>query len=359
MTAFTFQTISAAQALAYNGSADSLSFGALNATTGSVAYLAPDQIAVTFGGQTITFGPGILGDRDLAFNNGGTLYIGAPTAENVTATASDDEMFGGDGADILNGGDGNDALQGNQGDDQLIGGGGADSAYGGQGADTIVLGEGLNWSNGNKGADTITGGEGVDTILGGQDNDSIMGAGGADFLNGNLGDDFLHGGAGNDTLLGEAGYDIMSGGAGVDTYLFAVGSSVVSASLADRILDWTSEDRIGLSVTGGYAEIVAPPPSGPPTMPPMPDPYGYDYYYMAPNEGDQMYRSATPEEFSSGLTAANGAFASNAGLRIVAAQSGADVTVYVDTDGNQAADLAVILLGVSLTSIDATNFFVG
>lgn len=358
MASYSFQTITAAEAAAYNGANDSLSFGAGSATTATVTYLAnPEQAAITFGGQTVNFGTGVYGDRDLTFSNGGTIYIGAASAENVTGGAFDDFLYGGDGADILDGGDGNDAMQGNQGGDSLSGGAGDDSAYGGQGNDVITLGAGRNWSNGNKGADNITGGDGVDTLLGGQDGDTVNGAGGDDFVNGNLGDDFLNGGSGNDTLLGEAGYDIMVGGGGADVFVFAAGSSEVSFPLADRILDWSSSYRIDLTVSGGYSEIASANP--PPTGPPMPtDPY--DYYYYSPGEpmpaDPEPFRAATPEEFAGTLSAANAAMAANASLNIVATQSGADVAIYVDTDGNHAADLAIILTGTNLGALDASNF---
>jgi Ca2+-binding RTX toxin-like protein len=362
LASYSFQTITALEAAGYNGANDSLSFSAGSATTATVAYLTnPEQAAITFGGRTVNFGTGVYGDRDLTFSNGGTIYVGAASAENVTGSASDDFLYGGDGADILNGGDGNDALQGNQGADNLSGGAGDDSAYGGQGDDVIVLGAGRNWSNGNKGADSITGGDGVDTLLGGQDGDTVNGAGGDDFLNGNLGDDFLNGGAGNDTLLGEAGYDIMVGGGGADVFVFAAGSSEVSFPLADRILDWSSSYRIDLTVSGGYSEIASanPPPAGPPPTTPMPtDPYDYYYYNLGETPPDDVepFIAATPEEFAGTLSAANAAMAANAALSIVATQSGADVAIYVDTDGNHSADLAIILTGTNLGVLDASNF---
>ena len=48
--------------------------------------------------------------------------------------------------------------------------------------------------------------------------------------------------------------------------------------------------------------------------------------------------------------------AGDAALRIVVAQAGTDVVAFVDTDGDRMPDLAIILTGVGLGTIDASNF---
>jgi Ca2+-binding RTX toxin-like protein len=361
---YDFQTITAAQALGYNGTTDSLSFGAGSANSASVAFLsAPEQVAISFNGQTVNFGTGIYGDLDLSFANGGRLYVGSTAADNASGTPADDGLFGGAGGDSLSGGDGADLLQGNQGADSLVGGAGNDTIYGGQDNDVIVLGTATgesNFANGNKGDDTITGSSGTDTILGGQGADVINGGSGGSLLDGNLGDDTIHGGAGADMIIGEGGYDIMSGGGGADLFIFAPGSSVLDFALADRILDWSSTDHLSVSVTGGYTEITPPPSNAPPSTTPPIDPYaapamgnpsGYSY---APLENAGA--SATQDEYSVALSAASNALSSNAALKIVAVQAGADVGVFVDTNGDHVVDLSIVLVGQSLNAIDSTNF---
>jgi hypothetical protein len=351
MALFSFQTITLAEAAAYNAAADSLAFGAGSATQLSVGYLAaPEQVAITLGGLTVNFGTGIYGDLDLSFDNGGRLFVGGPGGDNAAGGASDDALFGGLSTDALNGGEGSDVLQGNQGDDSLAGGPGDDTIYGGQDRDVIVLGSGageFNWANGNKGDDTITGADGVDIIRGGQNNDSLAGGEGGDFLNGNLGDDIIRGGSGADTILGEGGYDIMSGGGGADTYVFGAGSSEVDLALADRILDWSGLERVVLPVQGGYAEVASSMP------PPPPDPYGYDYGY---GMGGGYGYAPTLSDFSTALSSANMAMAGNPSLQIVGTQADSDVVVFVDTNADHTADLAIILVGKDLGMVDALNF---
>jgi len=250
--------------------------------------------------------------------------------------------------------------------------------FGGQDNDQINLGSAAgeaNWTNGNKGDDTIFASNGADTILGGQGNDVVIGGSGGDLIVGNLGDDTIQGGSGADTIIGEPGYDVMTGRGGADLFVFAAGSSVLDVALADRILDWSSGYKLSVSVTGGYMEIGTP--SGAPPPMPMPyDPYGGGYSYapaMFTDDGglqssylvllgdDGSAPQAAPStpsaaEFAAAMSAANTALAGNAALRIIATQSGPDVTVFVDTDADHAADLAIVLTGASLDSIDASNF---
>lgn len=354
MAAFTFQTITASQALNYSGAGDSVAFGGGSAAQASVAYLgAPEQVVVSYAGLAVTFGTGVYGDLDLRFDNGGMVFAGGVGADNATGTAVADAMFGGAGADTLSAAGGGDLLQGNQGGDSLSGGDGSDTIYGGQDNDVIVLGSGsgeANWGIGNRGEDTITASAGADIILGGQGNDRLIGGSGGDHLNGNLGDDTIIGGVGADTVLGEGGYDVLTGGGGSDTFVFGAGSSEVNYPLADRILDWSSLYRMDIPIVGGYAEIAG---SGPPP-PPAPD-YGYapvedPYGYAPPPAG------APADDFAAALTSANSAMNADGNLKIVAVQSGSEVAVFVDTDGNRSADLAIILFNSNLSALDAGNF---
>jgi Ca2+-binding RTX toxin-like protein len=354
MANYNFLTITPEQAAAYAAAADSLAFAG-NARNVNVAYNAGgDQALISFDGRTVTFGSGVFGDTDLRFDGGGMLFVGGAGGDNAPAgSAVEDAFFGGLGADNMNGGGGADLLQGNQGGDTLDGGDGEDTVYGGQDDDLITLGSGageVNWTNGNKGNDTINGSGGADILLGGQGNDVINGGAGGSLMLGNLGDDTITGGAGADTFQGEGGYDVFRGGGGSDRFNFGPDSSATNWTLADRILDWSPAFRISVGVTGGYGEVagVAPQPGGGGGAV---DPYGY----APPSSGD--YASSTEADFNTALQQANAAFAENASLRIVAGQASGDVAVFVDTDGNRSADLAIVLTNTTLDAIDG-GFFV-
>jgi len=344
MANFSFETITAAEASAYQASSDSLAF-----STGAARLLGvqfqptPEQVVVSLLGRSVMFGPGLYGET-ATFADGGTLFVGTPGADVVTGGAAGDALFGGLGADVLNGGDGADILQGNQGADTLSGGPGANTVSGGQDNDLITLGvgvDGSNFANGNRGDDTVNGSDSGDTLLGGQGQDLITGGSGADLIFGNLGDDTINAGGGADTINGNAGYDVITSGAGADLFIEEAGSSVIDVQLSDRILDWTSEDRIHLPVSGGYAEVVATP-----IAPPNPDPYG----------GMGGYGYAPIDDFTAAQSAAAMALAGNAALAVVAAQAGADVVVFVDSNGDHQADMAIILSNTALSSIDQGNF---
>ena len=203
MATYFFETITAAQALAFS-STDSLVF--TNSTSSgakmTVLYTAPTALVsetITVidnaDGHSVVFGPGaqMLGEAghgSAIFPDGSVLIIGADTAGgNDTAAGGGlgDGLFGGSGNDSLSGGNGGDLLQGNSGDDTLSGGVGAtgtakdgnDTLFGGQGNDHLDVGDGNNFAQGNLGDDTIlaTGSAtGTDNILlGGKGDDSIVG----------------------------------------------------------------------------------------------------------------------------------------------------------------------------------------
>ena len=358
MPAYSFQSITAAQAGAYNGGADSLSFGAATATQINVAYLSnPEQVAISLNGLTVNFGTGVYGDLDLSFSNGGLLFVGGPGADSASGGPAIDALFGGSGNDSLNGGGGGDLLQGNQGADSLSGGAGSDTVYGGADDDLIVLGAATdsseaNWGLGNKGNDTIIASGGADVILGGQGNDLIIGGNGGDYLDGNLGDDVVRGGTGADTILGEGGSDTLSGGGGADIFMFAAGSSEVDVLTSDRILDWAAGDRISLPVHGQqYLEIVIPTEAAPqaPT-----DPFEYSNYINSLPPATNYFSMALGAADTQMHIAGNNHL--SAPLRIVVAQADGDVLVMVDTDGDDHTDLAIILVGARLDQIDFSSF---
>jgi Ca2+-binding RTX toxin-like protein len=359
MASFDFESIPVSQAANYNAAVDSLNFQTAGASGAmvTVSYLAPDQVGVTLGGQTITFGAGLMGGA-ATFADGSHLFVGGPGGDAATGTALGDGLFGGLGDDTLAGGEGNNLLQGNQGADMLSGGSGNDTIYGGRDNDNIDVGLGVNFGQGNMGNDTVSAalGSGPNTLLGGQGNDVVVGAGDNDFLNGNLGDDSVSGGAGNDVLRGEdgadtldggLGADTMNGGAGPDRFIFGPGSSDVTLQGADRIEGWSTEDVIDIpGVAAGLYMI----------------PVSYDYDgggyggyggYGGMGGMGGMGATVMPITFDAALAQANAWFR-NYPNWIVTAQVDEGVAVFVDSNGDRVADLSFILVGANIS--DVTGF---
>lgn len=341
MATYTFETITAAEAAGFDAQSDSLRFATVGAVASAcqVIYVpatetSAEQVVVTIGDRSVTFGVGIYGAGDIRFSDGGGLFVGGPGSNAMAGGANGDALFGGLGADTLAGGGGADLLQGNQGDDVLNGGDGADTVYGGKGDDNLILGDGPNFGQGNTGDDTITGGGSSDTIHGGQNNDRIAGGGGNDLLFGDLGDDVIQGDGGADTLWGGDGADVF----------FCDGTSRdASESAADRIMDWSSADRVG-----GLS-----------------DPDQLLYYEATAADG-------VPQTYAEALALANKLMMWGPAVDIVVIAVGADLLVFIDIDGDDTgaiysgdlerganddkADFAVVLVGKGLSDVSAANF---
>jgi Ca2+-binding RTX toxin-like protein len=285
MAAYTFSTITAAQALAI-GAGDALHMDEGSAVLSSVAYVPsdgvnPELISLTVGARTVVFGVG-LSVAAKTFADGSTLVVGGAGNDNPpSGGALNDGFFGGLGADTLSAGGGFNVLQGNQGDDVLTGGAGVDWIYGGRDNDQINVGASAaggfsNFSNGNRGADTISGSPtDADILLGGQADDligatsfdwAIVGAdgvptgsglsgGGADFLNGNLGNDTVVGGPGDDQIYGEDGDDVLLGKTGRNTLDGGLGDdTIVGAGGGDTIYFGGGDDVGGLMGAGAASD---------------------------------------------------------------------------------------------------------
>ncbi len=162
---------------------------------------------------------------------------------NFSGTASGDNLFGGDGNDVINGLGGNDTLTGNIGNDTLDGGSGNDTMIGGLGNDTYVVDSALDvvTEAANEGTDTVrttlasyTLGANVENLTGtvatGQ---TLTGNALDNLITGSTGDDSMVGGDGNDTLNGSTGNDTMIGGAGNDSYFVDSALDVVTEALND------------------------------------------------------------------------------------------------------------------------------
>jgi Ca2+-binding RTX toxin-like protein len=169
-------------------------------------------------------------------------YSGA-TAWAFVATAADNKVSGGGGADKLDGANGNDTLLGNTGNDLLLGGAGDDWLDGGLGSDTMKGGTGKDTYVVNSVGDKVD--EGGNADVGDLVRSSItvnlttLGAGsiedatlvGATAINatGNTATNRLVGNDGANILDGKGGADFLEGGKGADTY--------VVDSLGDQVIE--------------------------------------------------------------------------------------------------------------------------
>lgn len=159
-------------------------------------------------------------------------------------------------------------------------------------------------------------------VFHGEEAVEMLGGTGDDVLIGGSADDRMEGGEGNDTLIGRGGADTFVGGGGIDT--FVIETDEVSDTAADIVEDFSIVD-----------DVVH---------------FGVD--------GPLDFSKATDaaEDFAAALEAANTALAGGTGnLRVNAQQTGDDLWVFGDTDGDGAADAVVQLTGVSLEDFDAGN----
>jgi Ca2+-binding RTX toxin-like protein len=190
-------------------------------------------------------------------------FTGDDASNRIAGTAKNDTLRGGDGNDTLDGGAGADVLISEQGNDTYIIDNVGDRIIDlGDGIDTVqstmavdltlakfdgiehatLLGtKGLsltgdeldNFLIGNTGANKISGGIGGDELAGESGNDTLDGGEGGDDLGGGEGNDSIVGGAGDDVMAGDAGADTLVGGAGQDTYRYNAGDLL---GVADVIL---------------------------------------------------------------------------------------------------------------------------
>lgn len=390
---YAFETITPEQAADIK-LGDTLTFNGGPARLVAVSYFnfEPDSllpvvpaVIVTFGGRTVTFGPGLTQVSDaggIVMADGSKLIIGDASSERASGSALDDGLYGGPGADQLSGLAGDDLIHGGSGDDVLAGGQGSDSLYGGRGDDVIFLsddvagvpGEAGGFAHGNLGDDEVFGSASADFIYGGQGNDLLAGREGNDYLSGDLGDDELNGGLGDDLLIGGAGDDTLQGGFGSDYLVGGDGNDLLvtqgpertalrgdggndtlvaggagrdelwggegrdrfefvaktppTQGLDDRIMDWEAHDTLSFAEVSILTSAILP----------------------------TSYSEFVATSYAEALRIAN-EHISGPGAKYVAAQVGSDVIVFVDAgDPSDGADTAVVLVGKTLADISLSNF---
>lgn len=133
--------------------------------------------------------------------------------------------------------------------------------------------------------------------------------------------DTIDGKAGKDTITGGKGADALTGGTEADTFVFAAGDSGTTTATADTIADFVSgTDKIKIGVAGTVANYTEADAGGGSTL-------------------------------AAQVTAADTAFAaSSTGLQFYVAYNitaGGEGALIVDTNGDKAADLVVVLTGVN------------
>ena len=183
-----------------------------------------DTYVVRHAGTVIVEGASGGADRAVVSARSYTLADGAAVEMMVAATRSDAiDLTGNEFDQMLVAGAGINALDGRGGFDIV--------SYRDAAAGVIVDGLGMRGTGGDARGDTY---RNVEAFEGGAFADRLTADDRGMWLNGAGGDDWLTGGAGNDSLLGGGGGDV-----------FAFNTTATSGS--DRVLDWSSGDRIATS----------------------------------------------------------------------------------------------------------------
>lgn len=176
----------------------------------------------------------------------------------------------------------------------FAGGGVALIVNGTSGTDIIKLGLGTTSNT------TINGGDGVDQIRGGQGIDTINGDGG------------------NDKIMGLGGADLLTGGAGNDQFRYFSAMDSGAGANADRITDFNiGGDRLNFALIDADATTT----------------------------GDQAFAFI-----------GTGAFAASGVGQIRFANSGADIVVQADVNGDGVVDMEIILQGLNGQTLTGADF---
>ena len=183
------------------------------------------------------------------WDGGGVYNLGSEVASFVGYYTEDirnfENIYTGDGADIVIGTKGANRIHTNGGNDFINALAGNDTVYAGAGNDTVIGGSGDDFMDGGTGNDTvdyrhwngggtynltteiasfagfyneeirnfenINTGAGIDNITGTSGINRINAGGGDDTVNAGSGNDYILGGSGNDNIVGGLGNDYISG----------------------------------------------------------------------------------------------------------------------------------------------------
>lgn len=197
--------------------------------------------------------------------------------------------------------------------------GGADTVTGSQSNDTINAFGGNDVIDGRNGTDKLIGAAGDDRLLGGNGADVLIGDAGNDLLFGGAGSDDLRGGAGDDVYNGGAGRDFLRGDAGADRFDFDQAADSGVAPANRDILTFFNRsqgDRIDLSTIDANTRSTAP--------------------------GNQRFEFIGTADFTGNADDPQ----QRGEIRVV--DTGSDIRVIGDVDGNGVADLEILVKGIEL-----------
>jgi Ca2+-binding RTX toxin-like protein len=223
--------------------------------------------------------------------------------------------------------------------------------YGSNKADQITSMGGPQTIYALNGPDEVYAGGGPDKIHGGRGNDRIFAQGGPDEVNGGNGDDYLHGGGGpdqifggngNDVLVGCVAADILTGGRGADVFVYRSANEAPAHGEADDQGDnHTNPD--GGDHDGGTHDDGCGGDNGEPGQETITD-----------------FKPGTDQIDFSAIGTVGGLSDGPAANSIWAIQQGADVMLYVDTngtvDGDHPAEMSILLLGVEAATLTIDDF---
>lgn len=236
---------------------------------------------------------------------------GSDYGDIVTGDSGANYILGNGGSDMIDGGDGRDIIRGGSGADFLDGGAGIDTLqYTGSAAGVFVHldsdGDGLQIAvGGDASGDLILGFENVYAT----DHD--------DFLAGDTGRNILYGYGGSDIINGGDGHDVLRGGTGADDFIF---DTALSAGNVDRIIDFeTGMDQIMID-SGVFVGLA-----------------------------DGLLNSTAFHINGTGLA--------EAGLHQIIFDTTTN-TLYFDADGTGTAEGQAFATLTSVTSLDASDFFI-
>lgn len=352
---------------------------------GSVAGNNPSgyNLAIAIG-ALIEHATGGSGDDTLHGNQLNNIMNAGLGADTLYGYEGTDTLGGGSGNDIIYGGLGNDALNGNAGADRLYGEDGDDTLAvdasdlvidGGAGADTLVFSgtgsiaaatlasieavqlvgganltltgsqfaNGLAQNTAVTGSGTITvnmdvsglfiskfftfaagtsiivnGTAGSDIFKPGDVSHTINAGDGSDQIKGSDFVDFINGEGGVDKINGEGGADMLTGGAGADVFKYAAISDSTAGAGADKVTDYeVGIDRINFVDIDTDAVLA----------------------------GDQAFNFI-----------GNAAFSASGAAQVRYGNSGANLLVQADVNGDGIADMEIILQGRAGQTLTAADF---
>ena len=359
-----------AQTLVYvadNNAFDPLRVG--ESATDSFTYTITDANGLT---SSATVAVTVNGVTDAPITQTGTefadILTGADGNDTFNALAGDDIVNGGGGIDTLNGDAGNDrlilgsaatgssinggadtdtlvithsvsslaglvgieALELNNGAGltitgaQFTNGLARNTAISGTGAITVNMDAGINFLsqnftfagsgvtvnvNGTSGTDIIKSGTGVHIVNAGDGNDQIRGGTSADTING---------GAGDDKIIGNTGADVITGGSGSDQFRYLFAGDTLLGAGADLITDYEiGMDRLNFSLFDTNSSLA----------------------------GIQGFAFV-----------GNAAFSGGGAAQLRYTNSGGDLLVQADIDGDGVADMEIILQGLGGAALTAGDF---